>query len=77
MIKRRYLVRHCESTGQDSDAPLTPKGFAQANALASHLAGIGAEFVPSGPCRTEVTHSVRVLIILISSGPAASPVVPP
>jgi len=32
-----FLVRHCESTGQAPDAPLTAAGLAQARALASAL----------------------------------------
>src|SRR5690242_3154619 len=32
-----YLVRHCASTGQAPDAPLTEAGFAQARALATAL----------------------------------------
>jgi 2,3-bisphosphoglycerate-dependent phosphoglycerate mutase len=35
---RAFLIRHCESTGQEPDAPLTARGYAQARALAVQLA---------------------------------------
>jgi 2,3-bisphosphoglycerate-dependent phosphoglycerate mutase len=47
MSKRLYLVRHCESSGQDSDAPLTARGFAQAEELGSFFDGLGVECLVS------------------------------
>lgn len=37
-MQRVLIVRHCESSGQAGEAPLTPKGHAQAEALAERLA---------------------------------------
>lgn len=36
-MERALLVRHCESSGQAHDAPLTPRGSEQAEALADFL----------------------------------------
>ena len=47
MPKHLYLVRHCESSGQAGDSPLTQAGFAQAEALASFLSGLGVELLVS------------------------------
>lgn len=47
MPKLLYLVRHCESSGQTGDAPLTPAGFAQAEVLASFFSGFGVELLVS------------------------------
>lgn len=47
MPKHLYLVRHCESSGQAGDSPLTQAGFAQAEALASFLSGLGVELFVS------------------------------
>ncbi|GMA61049.1 phosphoglycerate mutase family protein [Alicyclobacillus fastidiosus] len=44
-----YVIRHCEATGQSKDAPLTAKGFAQAELLADYLQGIGIERVICSP----------------------------
>lgn len=38
MSERVLIVRHCESSGQVGEAPLTAKGYAQAEALADRLA---------------------------------------
>ncbi|MBC7808003.1 MAG: histidine phosphatase family protein [Akkermansiaceae bacterium] len=37
MDKTVYLIRHCETSGQAPDAPLTPKGIEQAEALGEWL----------------------------------------
>jgi 2,3-bisphosphoglycerate-dependent phosphoglycerate mutase len=37
-MSRLLVVRHCESSGQAGEAPLTAKGYAQAEALAERLA---------------------------------------
>jgi len=47
MSKQIYLVRHCESSGQASDSPLTATGFAQAQVLASFFDGLGVECLVS------------------------------
>lgn len=41
------FVRHCESSGQTPEAPLTAKGFADARALAPRLAALGIDSVYS------------------------------
>ena len=47
MSKQLYLVRHCESSGPASDAPLTARGLAQAEVLASFFDGLGLESLVS------------------------------
>ena len=44
-----YLVRHCQTTGQAPDAPLTALGHAQAQQLAAHLAACGIARIVSSP----------------------------
>lgn len=46
---RFYVIRHCEATGQAEDAPLTSKGFAQADLLANFLQNIEVERVICSP----------------------------
>jgi 2,3-bisphosphoglycerate-dependent phosphoglycerate mutase len=48
-MARVLLVRHCESSGPAPDAPLTPTGLAQADALADFLASHPIERVVSSP----------------------------
>lgn len=55
-----YLVRHCESCGQCSDAPLTQAGFAQAGVLASFFGGLGVELLVSSAC-TRALQSILPL----------------
>jgi len=43
MSKILYLVRHCQSTGQAPDAPLTALGQSQAVALVDWLGCVGIE----------------------------------
>ncbi|MBI1214073.1 MAG: histidine phosphatase family protein [Alphaproteobacteria bacterium] len=43
------LLRHCESTGPANDAPLTERGFADAEALAPALSGLGADAAYASP----------------------------
>lgn len=43
------FVRHCESSGQQSDAPLTAKGLADARDLVPRLAPLGIDAVYSSP----------------------------
>ncbi|MFB5192826.1 histidine phosphatase family protein [Alicyclobacillus fastidiosus] len=44
-----YVIRHCEATGQSEDAPLTTKGFVQAEGLAEFLLKTGIERVICSP----------------------------
>jgi 2,3-bisphosphoglycerate-dependent phosphoglycerate mutase len=44
-----YLVRHCQSSGQAPDAPLTDLGHEQALRLADALAGLGIKRIVSSP----------------------------
>ena len=48
-MRRLFLVRHCESTGQEAAAPLTAVGQTQAVCLADHLATLGVELLVSSP----------------------------
>jgi 2,3-bisphosphoglycerate-dependent phosphoglycerate mutase len=48
-VRRVVLVRHCESSGPEPDAPLTPAGAAQAVALAARLAALDVDHVVSSP----------------------------
>jgi 2,3-bisphosphoglycerate-dependent phosphoglycerate mutase len=43
------LVRHCDSTGQAPDAPLTPEGSAQAEVLAQYLSAQPVDQIFSSP----------------------------
>jgi 2,3-bisphosphoglycerate-dependent phosphoglycerate mutase len=49
VARRLFLVRHCESTGQDAFAPLTAVGQTQAVRLADHLETLGVELLVSSP----------------------------
>jgi 2,3-bisphosphoglycerate-dependent phosphoglycerate mutase len=44
-----HVIRHCEATGQSEDAPLTARGFEQAELLANFLEGAGIEQVICSP----------------------------
>lgn len=44
-----YLIRHCQTTGQEPDARLTAEGQRQAEELARRLSGVGIERVVSSP----------------------------
>jgi 2,3-bisphosphoglycerate-dependent phosphoglycerate mutase len=44
-----YMIRHCEATGQDPDAPLTEKGACQALAVANVLARADIAYIVSSP----------------------------
>jgi 2,3-bisphosphoglycerate-dependent phosphoglycerate mutase len=48
-VRRFFLVRHCESTGQEASAPLTAVGQRQAGYLADHLATLGVNLLVSSP----------------------------
>ena len=60
MARRLFLVRHCESTGQDASAPLTALGQTQAVLLADHLEPMGVELLVSSPY-TRAQQSVAPL----------------
>ena len=49
MVRRLFLVRHCESTGQEAFAPLTAIGQTQAVRLADHLETLDIELLVSNP----------------------------
>ena len=55
-----YLVRHCQSTGQEPDAPLTPLGHEQARMLAGRLSTLGVARIVSSPY-TRAWQSVEPL----------------
>jgi len=46
-----YLVRHCSTTGQAPEAPLTDEGYRQAETLATLLASLRVERLVSSPFR--------------------------
>lgn len=48
-MRRLFLVRHCESTGQEASAPLTAVGQTQAVHLADYLTTVGANLLVSSP----------------------------
>jgi 2,3-bisphosphoglycerate-dependent phosphoglycerate mutase len=49
-----YWVRHCSTTGQEPEAPLTDAGHAQARDLAHVLMRLGIERIVSSPYRRAV-----------------------
>jgi 2,3-bisphosphoglycerate-dependent phosphoglycerate mutase len=53
-MTRMLLVRHCEISGQQPEAPLTEAGRAQAQHLAGWLAARGVDHVVSSPYRRAV-----------------------
>ena len=44
-----YIVRHCQTTGQAPEAPLTEEGFAQAERLIDFLTPFGIDRIVSSP----------------------------
>jgi 2,3-bisphosphoglycerate-dependent phosphoglycerate mutase len=48
-MSRLLLVRHCESSAQHAEAPLTPRGLAQADSLAATLASFPIARIVSSP----------------------------
>jgi len=60
MVKRLFLVRHCESTGQEASAPLTAVGHTQAVLLADHLEAVGVDLLVASPY-TRAQQSVAPL----------------
>jgi 2,3-bisphosphoglycerate-dependent phosphoglycerate mutase len=49
VVRRLFLVRHCESMGQEASAPLTTAGQTQAVHLADHLEMLGVDLLVSSP----------------------------
>ena len=49
MNKNIYIIRHCEAVGQSLDAPLTEKGFIQAEELSGFLSYIKVDRIISSP----------------------------
>ena len=49
-----YWIRHCSTTGQEPEAPLTAEGFAQALQLANVLTTFGIARILSSPYRRAV-----------------------
>lgn len=49
-----YLVRHCQSAGQQAEAPLTPLGFEQAEQLVDRFRQLGVARIVSSPYRRAV-----------------------
>jgi 2,3-bisphosphoglycerate-dependent phosphoglycerate mutase len=60
VTKCLFLVRHCESTGQEASAPLTTVGQAQAVLLVDRLEGMGVELLVSSPS-TRAQQSIAPL----------------
>ncbi|MED1794887.1 histidine phosphatase family protein [Brevibacillus nitrificans] len=48
-MKHIYIVRHCQATGQEPDAPLTERGQQQAVQLASFFAETAVDSILSSP----------------------------
>jgi 2,3-bisphosphoglycerate-dependent phosphoglycerate mutase len=60
VVRRLFLVRHCESMGQEASAPLTAVGQTQAVHLADHLETLGVDLLVSSPY-TRARQSVAPL----------------
>lgn len=50
-MRRLLLIRHCESTGQPAEAPLTERGLAQAASLVTQLRDLRPDLIVSSPFR--------------------------
>lgn len=44
-----YLIRHCQATGQEADAPLTSLGVQQAKELVTFFENIPIDYIVSSP----------------------------
>lgn len=65
-----YLVRHCQSSGQAPDAPLTTLGHQQAERLAAHLLPLGIARIVSSSylrARQSVEPLARQLGIVVET----------
>lgn len=48
-MKKIYIVRHCEASGQPPESPLTDQGYVQANALAEFFSDKKLDRIISSP----------------------------
>jgi 2,3-bisphosphoglycerate-dependent phosphoglycerate mutase len=53
-MKKIYITRHCEAQGQPAEAPLTEKGFKQANHLSEFFRDIPIDRIISSPYKRAV-----------------------
>jgi 2,3-bisphosphoglycerate-dependent phosphoglycerate mutase len=60
MYTKLYLIRHCQATGQEAGAILTPSGARQAEKVADLLKGAGIERVVASPF-TRAVQSIEPL----------------
>ncbi|WP_326584011.1 histidine phosphatase family protein [Bacillus ndiopicus] len=49
ILKKVYIIRHCEAEGQHMDAPLTEKGYNQAGELCNFFANLNIERIITSP----------------------------
>src|SRR2546421_6220368 len=49
-----YIVRHCQASGQEPEAPLTQQGQAQATELVRFLSNKGIERIVSSPYKRAI-----------------------
>lgn len=59
-----YLIRHCETTGQAADAPLTPQGQKQALLLADFFKSIPVDRILSSPFRRAI-ESINAIAVQV------------
>ncbi|WP_214770277.1 histidine phosphatase family protein [Exiguobacterium sp. s133] len=53
-MKKIYLIRHCEASGQEPDAPLTENGHRQAKELVSFFESRSVDRILSSPFRRAI-----------------------
>ena len=58
MLKKCYLMRHCEAEGQAADAPLTKKGMKQAELIADFFSTMHVDRIISSPFKRAVQSIV-------------------
>jgi 2,3-bisphosphoglycerate-dependent phosphoglycerate mutase len=54
MLKKIYVVRHCEAVGQSPDAQLTDKGFNQAFELCEFFSNIKIDQIIASPYKRAI-----------------------
>ncbi|WP_371471382.1 histidine phosphatase family protein [Niallia circulans] len=54
LLKKVYIIRHCEAKGQPSEAQLTDKGFKQAIEISKFFAGIKIDRIISSPYKRAI-----------------------
>ncbi|NLV90774.1 MAG: histidine phosphatase family protein [Firmicutes bacterium] len=64
-IRKLYLIRHCQATGQEPDSLLTKQGMVQADMLAKFLLDKGITRIVSSPFARAV-ESIRPLATKLS-----------